>query len=128
MFGGEKPLHVLPRFSTDKLVMQEISYHPSTGLSATLHRRKKAPWPALLLWIRLYEIKSLKDADVEAKEILKFMFGTKAFNPYDPHVICKNHYGKVYYPWIHRTFTGMRRTLGGIITMNPSSTSRPVYP
>ena len=39
VFGREKPLHVLPRFSMDKLVMQEVSYHISTGLSAGLHRR-----------------------------------------------------------------------------------------
>lgn len=31
MFGGEKPLHVLPRFATDKLVMQEVAYHISIG-------------------------------------------------------------------------------------------------
>ena len=51
MFGGEKPLHVLPRFSTDKLVMQVVPYHMSTGLSTRLHRRKKVPFPALPLWI-----------------------------------------------------------------------------
>lgn len=33
-----------------------------------------------------------------------FGFGTKIFNLYDPHYICKNHFAKVYYPWIHGTF------------------------
>ena len=100
-FGGEKPLHVLPRFSMDKFLMQEIAYHLSTRLLSGLHK-KKEPWPILTLRIRLYAIKSLKYADVEAKEIVKFKFNTKDFNPYDPHFICKNHCEKVYYPWIDR--------------------------
>ena len=104
VFGREKPLHVLPSNATNKLVMQEVSYHLSTGLLTRLHRKKKAPWPTLPLQIWLYEIKSLKDVDVEAKEILKFEFGIKDFNLYDTHGICKNHCVKVYYPWIHGTF------------------------
>jgi len=83
--------------------MQEVSYRLSTRLSPGLHRKKKAPWPTLPLWIGLYEIKILKDVDGEAKEIVKFDFETKDFNPYDPHGICKNHCKKVYYPWIHGT-------------------------
>lgn len=50
VFGGEKPLHVLLMYVTDKLV----SYHLSTGLSAGLHRKKKVPWLTRPLWIRLY--------------------------------------------------------------------------
>lgn len=30
VFGGENPLHVLPRYGTIKLIMQEVSYHLST--------------------------------------------------------------------------------------------------
>jgi len=100
VFGGEKTLHVLPKYATDKLVMQEVSYHLSTGL----HKKKKGPWPTLPLLIKLYEIKSLKDADVRAKEILKFKFKTKYFILYDPHNICKNHCARVYCPWIHEKF------------------------
>ena len=43
MYITEKPPHVLLKFSMDKLVMQEVSYHISIGLSARLHRKKKAP-------------------------------------------------------------------------------------
>ena len=32
MYKAEKPLHVLSKFSLDKLVMQELSYHISAGL------------------------------------------------------------------------------------------------
>lgn len=43
----------------------------------------------------------MKYADLETKYLNKFGFSTKSFNPYDPHLICKNHFEKVYYPWIH---------------------------
>lgn len=104
VFGEEKPPHVLPRHATDNLIMQEVLCHLSIGLSAGLHRKKKAPWPDLPLQIGLYEIKSLKYADVEAKEIVGFEFSTKDINPYDPHIICKDHFVRVYFRWIHETF------------------------
>jgi len=104
MFGVDKPLHVLPRFSTYKLVMQELSYNISTMLQPMLHRRKKAPWPSLPLRIGFYEIKSLKHVDGRVKDIVSFEFSTKDYNLYDPHGIGKNHCVKVYYPWIHGTF------------------------
>ena len=56
MHNAEKASHVLPNFSMDKLVMQEVSYHIMIGLSARLHAKKKETWPALPLWIGLYEI------------------------------------------------------------------------
>ena len=56
MYNMEKPLHVLQKFSMDKLVMQEGSYHILAGLLARLHRKKKAHWPTLLLQIKLYKI------------------------------------------------------------------------
>jgi len=43
MYNAEKAPHVLPNFSMDKLVMQQVSYHILTGLSARLHMKKKAP-------------------------------------------------------------------------------------
>lgn len=101
IFGGEKPLHVLPRFATDKLMMQEIIYHISIGLPVRLHKSNKAPWSTLPLWIGLYKIKCLNDAYVEAEEIKKYEFGNKDYNSYDPYEIFKNHCARVYYPWIH---------------------------
>lgn len=76
MYSTEKPPDVLPKFSTNKLVMQEVSSHISVGLSARIHRIKKAPWPTLPLWIRLYEIKNLNHENVEREEFKKFNFGT----------------------------------------------------
>jgi len=56
MYSAEKPQYVLLKFSLDKLVMQEVSYHILVGFSSRLHQKKKAPWPTLPLWIGLYEI------------------------------------------------------------------------
>lgn len=102
--GGEKSPHVLPRLSTNNLVMQEVSYYISIGLSTGLHMKKKAPWPFIPLWIGLYEIMGLKDADVEGKDLEKFEFGTKDYNMYNPHYIFMNHCVKVYYPFINGAF------------------------
>lgn len=44
----------------------------------------------------------MKFVDVEAKEIVRFEFGTKYFNPYDPHNICKDH--EILLSWISGAF------------------------
>jgi len=49
VFGGHKSPHFLPRYATDKLVMQEVAYHLSTGLSWVLQMKKKSPWATLPL-------------------------------------------------------------------------------
>ena len=66
MFSAEKPPHVLPKLALDMLVMQEVAYHISTGLTTRLEQKKKEPWPTLPLRIGLYEIWSIKQEDVEA--------------------------------------------------------------
>jgi len=50
----------------------------------------------------LYEVHTLKDADVKVEDLKNFILETKSFNPYDPHCICKKNNVKEYYPWIHR--------------------------
>jgi len=37
MFSIEKPLHVLPKFTLDILIMQEVAYHTSAGLTTRFH-------------------------------------------------------------------------------------------
>lgn len=49
VFCIDKSLHVLPRYATDQLFMQEVSHHLATRLSAAFHTKKKAPWPHLPL-------------------------------------------------------------------------------
>lgn len=101
MFGIEKPLYELRRFSIDKLVMQEVAYNISTQCSTTLYSWKKAPWPTLVLQIGLYKICTMKYVDVQTGNLKKFRFETKSFNSYDPHCICKNKCVKMYFAWFH---------------------------
>lgn len=79
-----------------------MSYHILTGLSARLHRKKKEPWPSLPLRIKLYDIQNLKHAEAETKEFKRFTFGTRSFNPYDLHLLVKDHCVRVWFPWIHK--------------------------
>jgi len=81
VFSEENPLHILPRYATDILMMKKLSYYLATGLLAYLHKKKRRPWPTLPLK-GLYEIKNLKVVDVEGKEIVRFAFGTWNFNLY----------------------------------------------
>lgn len=67
MYNTEKAPHVSPKFSMDNLAMQEVAYHILTGLSTRLHRKKKAPWPTLSLWIGLYEMHNLKHVEAKTK-------------------------------------------------------------
>lgn len=78
-----------------------MSYHISIGFSARLHKKKNTPWPILTLRILLYEIWNLKHAEAEMEEFNIVTFGTRSFNPYDPHCLVKNHCARVKLPWIH---------------------------
>lgn len=63
MYNEDKALHILLKFAMDKVIMQEVSYHISTGLSMRLKRKKKAPLPTCPLWIELYEIRNLRHVE-----------------------------------------------------------------
>lgn len=81
--------------------MQEVAYHISTGLSAKQYKKKKEPYPALPLWIRLYEINSLMHAKAKMEEFKRFTFGTRSFSTYDRHCLVGDLSIRVYHPWIH---------------------------
>jgi len=68
-FSGQKLPHILSRYAINKLVMQEVSYHLSIGLSIALHRKKKTPCLTLPMQIGLYEIKNLKVVKTKGKVI-----------------------------------------------------------
>lgn len=104
VFNKENLLHVLPRYATNNIFMQEVSYHLNTGLSTSFHRNNKALCPTLLLKIRLYKINNLKVTDTEGKEIVKFAFGTRYFNLYDPYSTCKYHCARIHFHWINVAF------------------------
>ncbi len=74
MFSVENPMYVLPKFSLDVIVMQELAYHSSIGLTDRIQWKNKAPWPTLPLRIGLYEIRSIKKANVEVEQMKKYSF------------------------------------------------------
>lgn len=104
VFSIQKLLYLFPRYATDKIVMQEVSYHLSTRLSAALHRKKKAPWPTFLMQIGLYDIKNIKVMYTKGKAIDIFSFGTLDFNMYDPHGIFKDKCVIIHFQWLSGTF------------------------
>ena len=83
MYNVEKPPHVLPKFSLEIVIMHEVAYHISVGLSARLHRKKKGPWSSLSLWIRIYKIQNFKHANVEAEQMKKYPFNAWSYNLYN---------------------------------------------
>lgn len=101
MYIMDKASHAFLRFSIDKLIMEEVAYHISIGLLARLDRNKKASWPILPMWIGLYVIGSLKEADAKVEDFNKFKFDTKSLNLYGPHGFYRDHSVRVYYSWIH---------------------------
>jgi len=96
VFDGQNSSHILARYATDNLSMQKVSYYLSTGLSAALHRRKKAPWLTLPMQIGLYEIKNPKVVDTEGKAIKKFAFGIRDSNPHDYRGIFKDDCARIH--------------------------------
>ena len=116
VFGSYKPLYFLPRYVIDKLFMQEVSNHLTTGLSTGLHRRKKASWPTLSLQIGLYKIYTLKDVDSEAKDLKNFEFDTNI----SFHMIHTTYARTIMWRCItHGSMVhviGQRKILGGIAT------------
>lgn len=104
VFDRQNSLHLLPRYTTNKIFMQEVSYHLAIGLSAALHMKKKAPWPNLPMQIGLYEIKNMKVMDTEGKVIDKFTFNSQDFNLYDPCGIYKDHCAIIHFQWLIGTF------------------------
>jgi len=92
--------------------------------SRTTKEEERAMAQSLLIII--FEIKSLKDVNVEAKDIVKFEFGTTDFNLYGPQNICKDYCARVYFCASMRYAIGRRRTLLDTITMPPNSVSQSV--
>jgi len=80
----------------------------------------------LPLQIRLYEIKSLKDGDVEDKEIVDLSSTPKTSIGMILMVFARTSVQDCNFHGSMGHFTGMRRTLGGIVTMPPNSTSQSV--
>lgn len=86
-------------YVTNKVVSQDVAYQLNNGLSTQLYRRKKDPWPTLPLCVKLYELKSLKEANFEIRQLNLLHFGMMNFHIYDPRKVCKKNCDKIQYTW-----------------------------
>ena len=91
VFGSFKEPHVLPKFVTDKLLLQKVCYQMMRGFSKVLTKGKKKPWPTLPLTIGAYTVKYFKEVEAEAKETKGFHFPPVAHISYDPERIVPAH-------------------------------------
>lgn len=104
VFGGNKSLHIMSSYATDKLVIEEVVYHISIGLSKYLHMNNKGPSPFIPLYIGFYDIKNLKVTNTKGEEINKFSLCCLDINPYNPQNVCKAHCARINLQWLRRTF------------------------
>ena len=74
VFGTFKAPHALPRFITDKVLMQEVCFQMTSGFSNVLSKGKKKPWPALPLTIGAYTVKDFREVGTQGEEIKGYHF------------------------------------------------------
>lgn len=88
VFGATKAPHLLPKLIPDKLAIQEVAYQTLLrGVGASLARDKKAPWPALPLYIGYYGLGNVKAAREEGEALASYHFGEERFRRHDPHSV-----------------------------------------
>jgi hypothetical protein len=76
VFRAIKAPHVLPKFISDKLALQEVAYQTFVhGVGASLARDKKSLWPPLPFHVGSYGFKDVKEAVAKAEILVTFHFG-----------------------------------------------------
>jgi hypothetical protein len=96
IYGAMKPLHLIPQFILDKLVLQEVSYKAIIhGFGGMLYRSKKAIWPPLPLYIGKYFFQNTKQAQTKVDVLLYYKFGEARFRRHDPKNIVKDHFNRM---------------------------------
>lgn len=95
----------MPRYVTNKVVLQEVDYQFDKGLSGVLHIRKKAPWPTFPLRIGLYELKIHKAEITEIQEMHRLHFVVKDIHRFDPRRVCKQHCDNISFAWVYSSIS-----------------------
>ena len=81
----------MPRFVTDKVLMQEVCFQMSSSFSRVLSKGKKKSWPTLPLTIGTYIVKDFRDVEAEGEEMKIYHFGALEYRTYDPERIVPEH-------------------------------------
>jgi len=84
VYGAYKPPWLMLKYVTDKVFMKEFGYQLCTRLSQQLQMSNKSPWPIFPLQIGLYELKNLKEIEVDIKELNSLTCDRMSFHQYDP--------------------------------------------
>ena len=65
----------MPRFVTDKMLIQEVCFQMSQGFSSVLSKGKKKLWPTLPLTIGAYTVKDFKEVAAEGEAMKSYQLG-----------------------------------------------------
>ena len=83
--GSTKPLHWLPHFVPDSLLLQDIAYQTFiNGVATSLHKHKKGIWPQFPLITLVGKIENFKQAKDEATILSSYKFQEVSFRRHDP--------------------------------------------
>lgn len=86
---------------TNKVVLQEVAYQLTIGLSKTLLKGNKGLWSVFPLIIGAYTIQNFK----EAEDLNIFHFNELAFHRCDPRGIASTHCKSIGFGWPYVHFT-----------------------
>lgn len=99
VFGSYKTPHALPRFATNRVLMQEVCYQMTQGFLKTLRKGKKKPWPAFPLIIRAYTVENFKEVEAEDKELKGYHFVNLNHCTYDLERVVAAHCKRANFNW-----------------------------
>ena len=63
VFGSYKTPHAMPRYVTDKMLIQEVCFQMTSSFSKVLTKGKKKPWPTLPLTVSTYTIRDFREVE-----------------------------------------------------------------
>ena len=85
IIGNTKYLHQIPHFILNKLLLQEIAYQTYiNGVSTSLLKENKGPWPPFLFSVGMCKIENVKQAKDEVNVLSSFKFREVNFRRHDP--------------------------------------------
>jgi hypothetical protein len=99
-FGATKPLHLVPTFILDKLVVQDVSYQTYiNGVGVVLAQAKKAPFPPFPICIGSYNMENAREDKENKEELDIFHFGIERFKRPDTCGVIECHCSTCKYIW-----------------------------
>ena len=89
----------MPRYVTDKILIQEVCFQMTSSFSKVLSKGKKKSWPTLPLTVSTYTVKDFREVEAEAEEMRSYRLGPLDHWTYDPERIVPDHYKRAKFKW-----------------------------